>query len=235
MTTLNQVFSPPGWPGVYQIETGDPVLGGVNGIANLQAKALVERTEFLKAQRGANGGTCELDAAGFVPANRFPSVAKAVSLYFVGTQTLATSVFTTVTLTPSITTCDLFDWTAGMFTFKKSGTYRISSNMHFAISQPSGLCSAFLAHVYTLGAGNSTAFSVAPVIYNNNKVATSYVGPGGSSGGDSLFHLHCDAVTPMGLGDKLSLQAYTDSNAATFRRIGDSSIGKNILTIQFLG
>lgn len=34
--------------GVYQIETGDPVLGGVDGISNLQAKALANRTKYLK-------------------------------------------------------------------------------------------------------------------------------------------------------------------------------------------
>ena len=36
--------------GVYQIETTDPVLGGPEGIANLQAKALANRTAFLKKQ-----------------------------------------------------------------------------------------------------------------------------------------------------------------------------------------
>lgn len=36
--------------GVYQIETTDPVLGGVNGIANVQAKQLANRTKYLKAR-----------------------------------------------------------------------------------------------------------------------------------------------------------------------------------------
>ncbi|MGU5699322.1 hypothetical protein ACV1D9_19465 [Aeromonas allosaccharophila] len=36
--------------GIYQIETTDPVLGGANGIANSQAKALANRTLFLKQQ-----------------------------------------------------------------------------------------------------------------------------------------------------------------------------------------
>lgn len=36
--------------GIYQIETTDPVLGGVNGIANAQAKGLANRTAFLKQQ-----------------------------------------------------------------------------------------------------------------------------------------------------------------------------------------
>ncbi len=34
--------------GVYQIETTDPVLGGENGIANVQAKQLANRTKYLK-------------------------------------------------------------------------------------------------------------------------------------------------------------------------------------------
>lgn len=36
--------------GVYQIETTDAVIGGVNGISNLQAKALANRTTWLKQQ-----------------------------------------------------------------------------------------------------------------------------------------------------------------------------------------
>jgi hypothetical protein len=36
--------------GVYQLETADPVLGGVGGIANAQAKALANRTAYLKQQ-----------------------------------------------------------------------------------------------------------------------------------------------------------------------------------------
>lgn len=36
--------------GVYQIETTDPVLGGANGIANVQAKQLANRTAYLKAR-----------------------------------------------------------------------------------------------------------------------------------------------------------------------------------------
>lgn len=38
------------WPeGVYQLETSDPVMGGENGIDNLQAKQLANRTLYLKA------------------------------------------------------------------------------------------------------------------------------------------------------------------------------------------
>lgn len=36
--------------GIYQIETTDAVIGGVNGISNLQAKALANRTTWLKQQ-----------------------------------------------------------------------------------------------------------------------------------------------------------------------------------------
>lgn len=36
--------------GVYQIETTDPVLGGANGIANVQAKQLANRTGWLKSR-----------------------------------------------------------------------------------------------------------------------------------------------------------------------------------------
>lgn len=36
--------------GIYQIEVTDPVLGGTNGISNLQAKQLANRTAYLKQQ-----------------------------------------------------------------------------------------------------------------------------------------------------------------------------------------
>lgn len=35
---------------VYEIQTSDPVLGGPGGIANAQAQALADRTQWLKAQ-----------------------------------------------------------------------------------------------------------------------------------------------------------------------------------------
>ncbi|WP_095128648.1 hypothetical protein [Pseudomonas sp. Irchel s3h14] len=39
------------WPeGIYQLETSDPVLGGPEGIDNLQAKQLASRTKWLKDQ-----------------------------------------------------------------------------------------------------------------------------------------------------------------------------------------
>lgn len=36
--------------GIYQIETADPVLGGVDGVTNVPLKALANRTKYLKAQ-----------------------------------------------------------------------------------------------------------------------------------------------------------------------------------------
>jgi len=36
--------------GIYQIQTTDPVLGGANGIANVQARQLANRTSWLKAR-----------------------------------------------------------------------------------------------------------------------------------------------------------------------------------------
>lgn len=43
--------------GVYQIETADPVLGGVDGITNAPIKALANRTKWLKAQVDALADT----------------------------------------------------------------------------------------------------------------------------------------------------------------------------------
>jgi hypothetical protein len=37
-------------PVVYEIQTDDPVLGGPGGIANVQAQALADRTQYLLAQ-----------------------------------------------------------------------------------------------------------------------------------------------------------------------------------------
>lgn len=52
--------------GVYQIETTDPVLGGANGIANVQAKQLANRTKYLKARAdlvdSAKGAFADLPA-----------------------------------------------------------------------------------------------------------------------------------------------------------------------------
>ncbi|MFD2645147.1 glycine-rich domain-containing protein [Pseudomonas japonica] len=42
-------------PGIYQLETSDPVLGGPEGIDNLQAKQLASRTQWLKNQLAAGG------------------------------------------------------------------------------------------------------------------------------------------------------------------------------------
>lgn len=51
--------------GIYQLETADPVLGGPDGIDNLQAKQLANRTAYLKQQVDAlEAGT---GAGGLVP------------------------------------------------------------------------------------------------------------------------------------------------------------------------
>jgi hypothetical protein len=47
----------PAWPDVFRIETNTPWVGGEEGTCNMQAKALLERSEFLKER------TNELDAA----------------------------------------------------------------------------------------------------------------------------------------------------------------------------
>ena len=51
MADITENTQNPVWSnGIYQIETSDPVLGGVNGIANRQAKELAERTQWLKTE-----------------------------------------------------------------------------------------------------------------------------------------------------------------------------------------
>jgi microcystin-dependent protein len=45
--------------GIYQLETTDPVVGGPNGIDNLQAKQLANRTKYLKAQVDQKLGASE--------------------------------------------------------------------------------------------------------------------------------------------------------------------------------
>lgn len=44
---------------VYQLETDDPVLGGTNGIANLQPKQLANRTQWLKTTLAALAETVD--------------------------------------------------------------------------------------------------------------------------------------------------------------------------------
>lgn len=63
MTDL--VEAPAEWvAGIYQLETNDPVMGGAEGIDNLQAKQLAKRTAYLKAQvEAAQGGLTAHEAA----------------------------------------------------------------------------------------------------------------------------------------------------------------------------
>lgn len=46
-------------PGIYQLETTDPVVGGPDGIDNLQAKQLAARTQYLKQFLEAQAGSLE--------------------------------------------------------------------------------------------------------------------------------------------------------------------------------
>lgn len=60
--------SPSFSPSVYQIETDDPVLGGPEGVINIQAKQLADRTAFLKqavedAADVASGANAKADDA----------------------------------------------------------------------------------------------------------------------------------------------------------------------------
>lgn len=58
MANLSYSNNPAQYPDVYQLERADPVDAGTggNGVSNLQAKQLTERTDFLKNQIEAAGG-----------------------------------------------------------------------------------------------------------------------------------------------------------------------------------
>jgi hypothetical protein len=165
------------------------------------------------------------------------SLIKSYTLQFTGSpQTFATNTFTTVTLTPSITDNELFSWADGVFTVKKTGTYRISSRLHFCVLQTYyTTCSAFLQLIYSLGAGNTTVFSEAPATYSNGINATGYTSPFASAVGDSVHNIEVDGTTAMTAGDKFNLQFMTDSDTSTYRRIGFSPRGKQLLVIQYIG
>lgn len=45
--------------GIYQLETSDPVLAGPDGVDNLQAKQLANRTRFLKEQQAAHAAAAD--------------------------------------------------------------------------------------------------------------------------------------------------------------------------------
>ena len=44
-------------PNIYQLETTDPVMGGPNGVDNVQARQLANRTQYLKQQSEINAST----------------------------------------------------------------------------------------------------------------------------------------------------------------------------------
>lgn len=69
--------------GVYQIETSDPVLGGVDGVTNVPLKALVNRTKWLKGQVDAlNTAIASAIDAAYVAAelNKLPFKAPVVAV-----------------------------------------------------------------------------------------------------------------------------------------------------------
>lgn len=75
MATLSESAS---WtPGIYQLETTDPVLGGPDGIDNLQAKQLADRTVYLKQSIDALG-------SGATPAGKATVLATTRSLAITG-------------------------------------------------------------------------------------------------------------------------------------------------------
>lgn len=51
------------WDDIYQIEKNDPVIGGLNGIANRQAEQLGNRTEWLKATLDSILTAADIDTA----------------------------------------------------------------------------------------------------------------------------------------------------------------------------
>lgn len=92
--------------GVYQLETTDPVQGGASGVANTQAKALANRTQWLKQQatfkhllRGVAAANLEVVGSANVNVNKASDYyGKLVPVYHndpggtdVGTITLLTS------------------------------------------------------------------------------------------------------------------------------------------------
>lgn len=64
---------------IYQIETEDPVLGGVNGIANKAAKALANRTKFLKDADAAHAAAVDPHPQYMTAAESNAAIAAAVA------------------------------------------------------------------------------------------------------------------------------------------------------------
>lgn len=73
-------------PGVYQLEMTDPVQGGPNGIDNLQAKQLANRTNWLKANKQDKDATLTAIAALITAADKL--------IYATGSDTFATTTLT---------------------------------------------------------------------------------------------------------------------------------------------
>lgn len=93
MAYLNEVAE---WvPGIYQLEEDDPVLGGENGIDNVQAIQLASRTAWLRAQVAALGSLQRevIEASGLDP--DAPSVTilnRALQRLFAGNMKVLTHV-----------------------------------------------------------------------------------------------------------------------------------------------
>ncbi len=80
-------------PGIYQLETTDPVEGGPDGVDNLQARQLANRTAYLKAALIALGeGTQPLDAT--LTALAAMATAANQLIYATGSDTFATTALT---------------------------------------------------------------------------------------------------------------------------------------------
>lgn len=65
--------------GIYQLETNDPVMGGVDGIDNLQAKQLANRTQYLKAQQEAHAAAADPHPQYMTEAESSAAIATAVA------------------------------------------------------------------------------------------------------------------------------------------------------------
>jgi len=65
---------------IYQLETNDPVMGGIDGIDNLQAKQLANRTAYLKALIEAGAGSVAAHEAVIDPHPQYTTQAEVDAL-----------------------------------------------------------------------------------------------------------------------------------------------------------
>jgi hypothetical protein len=76
---MNIVENPQWELGIYQLETNDPVMGGAEGIDNLQAKQLANRTAFLKQQADAHAASGDPHTQYMTTAESNAAIAAAVA------------------------------------------------------------------------------------------------------------------------------------------------------------